>query len=410
MDTASPERSEWRENGPLLLCSLIGLPASMVSLYALGQFLGPLEESFGWSRTQASVGLSIALVISFLLMPVVGRLVDRFNARWLILSGFVLTGIALAAFSLATQSLGLWIALWCFHALGATLIGPAVWLAVVAAAFDKYRSMAIAVVLCGSGIASAFGPTSARYLIDAFGWRQAFVMLSAVWIVPAFLLACLFFFDRRLRGDDAAKAETHASVPPANIRQTYFSANFIKLALAVVASQTALSAYMIHLAPALADKGFSLTYAASIAGLAGIAAIPGKIMIGYVFDRMGKTSVSFGIMALVALACTLLALDSQSLAAALSATALLGISAGAMMAFIACLSRDLFPASIFGTVYGAMTSLSALGAAMGPLAASAVHDQTGSYALAFWLGVGIAAVSAILLASLSPKAALPASA
>jgi len=409
MDTQPPERSEWRENGPLLLCSLIGLPASMVSLYALGQFLGPLEQSFGWTRTQASVGLSIALVISFLLMPVVGRLVDRFNARWLILSGFVLTGIALAAFSLATKSLTLWIALWCFHALGATLIGPAVWLAVVAAAFDKYRSMAIAVVLCGSGIASAFGPTSARYLIDAFGWRQAFVMLSAVWIVPAFLLACLFFVDRRPRGG-AAKAEMHASLPPANIRQTYFSANFIKLALAVVASQTALSAYMIHLAPALADKGFSLTYAASIAGLAGIAAIPGKIMIGYVFDRMGKTSVSIGIMALVALACTLLALDNQSLAAALSATALLGISAGAMMAFIACLSRDLFPASIFGTVYGAMTSLSALGAAMGPLAASAVHDQTGSYALAFWLGVWIAAVSAVLLASLSSKAALPVSA
>lgn len=405
METQQVQRSEWRENGPLLLCSLIGLPASMVALYALGQFLGPLEQSFGWSRTEASIGLSIALVISFLMMPVIGRLVDRRNARWLILPGFVLTGVSLAAFSLATQSLGLWIALWCLHALGATLIGPAIWLAVIADAFDKQRNMAIAVVLCGSGIASALGPASARYLIDLSGWRTAFVMLAVVWIVPAFLLACLFFFDRRPRNGAVSKARTQASPPPANLRRTYFSANFIKLAVAVVASQTALSAYMIHLAPALADKGFSLTHAASIAGLAGIAAIPGKIMIGYVFDRMGKTSVSVGIMTLVALACVLLALDSQSLAAAICATTLLGISAGAMMAFIACLSRDLFHASIFGTVYGAMTSLSALGGAMGPLAASVVHDQTGSYAFAFWIGVGVAAVSALLLSSLTREAA-----
>ncbi len=76
-----------------------------------------------------------------------------------------------------------------------------------------------------------------------------------------------------------------------------------------------------------------------------------------------------------------------------------------MMAFIACLSRDLFHASIFGTVYGAMTSLSALGGAMGPLAASVVHDETGSYALAFWIGVGVAVVSALLLSSLTPAVA-----
>lgn len=398
-------QGEWRSNWRLLLCCVLGVPVPTVAFYALGQFLGPLEHEFGWSRTQASAGLSLSLVLGFLASPLVGRLVDKVNARWLVLPGLVLVGLALASFSLTTSSTGLWIAIWCFHSLVGVLVGPVVWLTVISAAFDQKRSMAIALVLCGSGIAAALGPVSARLLIDAFGWRSAFQVFSLLWTVPPLILAYLFFHDRRSQGGRAdVSHETQA--PPPSLRAAYLSANFIKLALAVTAAQTALAAYMIHLAPAIAEKGLTLSQAATAAGFAGLFSIPGKLGIGYLFDRAGQTAVALGIMLILAAASIMLAVDSSSLAAAFAATCMLGLASGSAVTFVACLCRRLFAAEIFGSIYGAVTSLSALAGAMGPFAASAIHDATGSYALAFWLGVGTAIVAALLLASLSTTPAL----
>ena len=141
--------------------------------YLLGQFMVPLEQEFGWSRAQASVGFSISLLLGFIASPLVGRLVDNFNARLLALPGIVLTGFAIAAFSLATPSMALWIGLWCAVSLIGSIASPTVWLAVVSAAFEKNRSFAISITLCGMSLATMLAPISARLAIDAFGWRTA---------------------------------------------------------------------------------------------------------------------------------------------------------------------------------------------------------------------------------------------
>ena len=141
----------------------------------LGVFMVPLEQEFGWTRTEASLGYSISLMLGFLTSPLIGRLVDKNNARFLALPGIVLTGFAIAAFSLATSSIGVWIALWCMVSLVGGLIGPSVWLAVVSGAFEKNRSMAISITLCGMSLAGMLAPLSARLMIDAYGWRLAWV-------------------------------------------------------------------------------------------------------------------------------------------------------------------------------------------------------------------------------------------
>ena len=376
--------SEWRANWPLLLCCLLGIPVPMVATYSLGQFLQPLEHEFGWSRTEASVGLSLSLLLGFVAAPIVGKLVDGVNARLLALPGIVLTGLSLAAFSQANANPALWIGLWCLCSLMGSLVGPAVWITVLSAAFDKKRSMAISIALCGSAIAGALGPASARLLIDAYGWRMAFQLLGLIWTVPALIFALLFFFDRRplgARGPAAAHQADPAPAAKPALRGILLSGNFIKMALAVLASQTALGAFMIHLAPALADKGLSLKEAAYVAGLAGLFGIPGKLVVGSLFDRLGSAPVALGIMALLVGASALLAINSHSVVLAVLGCACTGLAGGAMLVFIACATSQLFEQAVFGMIYGMFTSLCVLGGAVGPLAASAVHDATGSYAL-----------------------------
>lgn len=398
--------SEWRANWPLLLCCVLGIPVPMVATYTLGQFLQPLEHEFGWSRTEASVGLSLSLLLGFVAAPIVGKIVDGVNARLLALPGIVLTGLSLAAFSLANANPAVWIGLWCLSSLLGALVGPTVWITVLSAAFDKKRSMAISIALCGSALAGALGPASARLLIDAYGWRTAFQLLGLIWAVPPLIFAVLCFFDRRPL--NARKPATYGTADPTQIakpamRQILLSGNFIKLALAILASQIVLSAFMIHLAPALADKGLSLSQAAFVAGIGGLFGIPGKLVVGSLFDRLGSAPVALGIMALLAMASGLLAMDSQSVVLAVLGCMFTGLAGGAFLAFVACATSQLFDQAVFGVVYGLFTSLCVLGGAVGPLAASAVHDATGAYAAAFWVGIGVAVVGAALLTSLAPR-------
>ena len=398
---AAPARSEWATNGPLLLSAVIGIPVPVAMSYLLGQFMVPLEQEFGWTRAEASVGFSISLLLGFVASPLVGRLVDNFNARLLVLPGIVLTGFAIAAFSLATPSIAVWIGLWCAVSLIGSLVGPTVWLAVVSAAFAKNRSFAISITLCGMSLATMLAPLSARLAIDAFGWRAAWVALGAIWSVPALVLALLFFFDRRPAARPKADRPSE-TVPKPVLRQVFLSGTFIRLALALLSIGLVGSAFGLHLAPALMDKGMDGTLAATIAGLFGLMAIIGRLTLGAIFDRVGQVTVTNGVMALFAVAAVILAQPSNNAALAITGCVVLGLGAGGLGVVVACLAARLFPGSIFGVVYGTLTSISVLAAAIGPLLASLVHDATGSYAPVFWSGVGIAAVVALLMTRLVP--------
>jgi MFS family permease len=398
---AEGRRSEWAANWPLLLAAIVGIPVPVVMSAVLGQFMAPLEQEFGWTRAEASVGYSISLLLGFLAGPLIGQLVDKTNARLLVLPGIVLTALAISAFSLATPSIAVWIALWCAVSLVGSLVGPTVWITVVSAAFEQKRSLAIAITLSGMSLATMLGPLSARLVIDAWGWRTAWIILGVVWTTPALILTLLFFFDRR----PAARPKAEQPKEPATkvpLRRVFLSFTFIRLALAIVIVGLVGSAFAIHMAPALMDKGMNATTAAAVAGILGLAGIAGRITLGSIFDRAGQDIVVCCIMTLYALAAAVLAQNSINVALAVAGCVMLGLASGAKEALVACLITRLFDARIFGTIYGSLISLAVLAAAMGPLLAGRVHDIAGTYAPAFWSGVGIALFAVLLLVRLTP--------
>jgi predicted MFS family arabinose efflux permease len=299
-----------------------------------------------------------------------------------------------------------WIGLWCVVSLVGALVGPTVWISVVSAAFENNRSLAIAITLSGMSLATMLGPLSARLVIDAVGWRTAWLILGAIWTLPALLLTLLFFFDRRPASRpkaDQPKAEhSKAAGPKVALRRVFLSFTFIRLALACLIVGLAGSAFALHLAPALMDKGMSGTTAAAVAGILGLAGIGGRITLGSLFDRAGQDFMVCCIMALYASAAAILAQDSANVSLAIAGVVMLGLASGAKEALVACLATRLFDSSIFGVIYGSLISLSVLAASMGPLLVSRMHDVTGSYAPAFWTGVGIALFAVLLLVRLTP--------
>ena len=397
-------RAEWRSGWPLLLSCAVGTSAPPIAQYTLGQFMAPLEQAYGWSRTEVSSGLALSMLVSLLMATLAGRVVDRSNARVVAIANLVFTGAALAAFGLFNGQLWMWLTLWTVYAVCCIWGQPVLWLSVVPQAFKVNRSLASAVVLAGVGINTAFAPATARALIEAFGWRAAYPLLAAIWFGVALVLVLLFFHDKR---DFRAQAQAQAAaakseVPPESIRRLLLSAPFLKLALLVLVVMTLQYGYTIHLAPALVDTGFAPMAAAQLAGLTGLTAIVGKLCVGWLFDRLSLPVVSVIVVTMSAASCALLAIQHGDFVLAVSACVVFGLSTGAMITLVTCLTRQIFPAEVFGTIFGTLCALMALAAGLGPIIASLVHDKTGSYVPIFWAGLLGAVVAGGVLFSLRP--------
>ena len=63
------------------------------SQYAFGLFLQPLQDEFGWSRTEISASLSFS-ALGALASPFIGRLMDRIGARFIMFGALVCISIS----------------------------------------------------------------------------------------------------------------------------------------------------------------------------------------------------------------------------------------------------------------------------------------------------------------------------
>jgi predicted MFS family arabinose efflux permease len=354
----APARAEWATGWPLILACAVGVSTPSAQLFALGQFMAPLEQEFGWTRTEVSLGMTLSLIVGFVMAPIVGRISDLTNSRNLVLVGLVLSGLSNAAYSLANGNLVFWVALWAIDACVGVLIAPVVWLSVIPAQFTVHRNLANALALAGTSLSAAFAPVLARALLDHYDWRTSMQLFSVIWYGGTMLLAALCFFDRRVRHarvKGEAKAAVADDVP--SVWAVFRTTTFLKMAIIVCGVKTMLQAYMIHLAPSLVSRGFDVGEAAKIASVAGLAAICGKLCVGWLFDRTPMSRVSAGVMTALATACVLFALLETQTIMAVAASISLGLANGAMLTVIACFTAALFKPQSFGVVFGAMCSI-----------------------------------------------------
>lgn len=150
--------------------------------------------------------------------------------------------------------------------------------------------------------------------------------------------------------------------------------------------------------------GYPKLFAATIFGLMGIFSIFGRILFGYLSDRMKGETVftwvqvvsSVGILAL-------LAMKDNSLPALLYGYAVFyGLGQGSRALVMSAMSANLFVGKSFGAIYGYFTISIGVGGALGAWLGGLIHDVTKSYFIAFSLAVFVFAISVVVV-WLSPR-------
>lgn len=365
--------------GALMTCVAVG------AMFSLAVFLDPMSATTGWTRA----GISTAMTLDFLVMGIAGfgwgAASDRFGPRVVVLAGAVLLGLGLVLASFATS-------LPMFQLTYGVLVGAAAgaffapMIASVTGWFDTNRSLAVSLVSAGVGVAPMTISPFAGWLIGAYDWRTAMLVIGiAAWVllIPAALLV------RRppaLAGD-AAPAE--AAGGSGGVGRAMRSPQFIVLALTFTLCCAAHSGPIFHMVSYAMLCGISGLAAVSIYSVEGLAGLGGRLLLGVLADRYGvKPVLIAGLLVQAAAIATYVVVSRLEQFYALAVV--FGAAYGGVMPLYAVLAREYFGQRVMGTILGAATMLSSMGMAFGPLIGGWVFDRFGDYA---WLYLGSAAVA-----------------
>ena len=394
--------AEWRRYGLVPVVAALGYATSVLHIYSIGPFIEPLQNEFGWSRAQVSSGISIAAFASGIFCIPVGMLVDRVGPRRVGLVGVPLMALAVALLGTATGDRTNWILLWGIAALGSLWVQATVWTSAVTSRFHASRGLALAITLSGASVAATAFPLLATWLIGDHGWRFAYMATSGIWALLVFPLILLFFHGAQDEGRDRAVATPAANpaLTGLSLAEGLRTSALYKLLLASGLFTFTILAIVVHFVPILTDSGADPLAAAGIASLVGVFSIIGRLGAGFLLDRFPAHKVGAFIFLLPVIACVLLLVDGGSAVSQSVAAAIVGLTLGSEVDVMAYLAARYFGLKNFGALYGALLMALSLGTALGPLAAGAVFDQHGSYAVFLEWTMVLTTASAIALISL----------
>lgn len=402
MSTPKSAAAEWRGFWFLPVVAALGYATSVIHVYSIGPFIAPLQQEFGWSRAEISLGLTIASFVSAIFCIPVGMLVDRIGPRRIGLVGVLLMTGTFALLGSATGTMANWALLWATIAMGTLWVQATVWTSAVTSRFEKSRGLALAITLSGASISAAVFPVLATWLIGAYGWRNAFAGMSGIWVALVFPALLLFFRGARDQRRDTPASAPIATRPAAGLTlaEGLRSPTLYKLLMAAgLFSFTTIGA-VVHFVPILTDRGATPLGAAGIASLIGIFSIIGRLGTGLLLDRFPAQNVGALAFLLPIAGCALLLTGGANPVNQAVAAATFGLTVGAEVDVIAYLSARYFGLRNFGGLYGAMVMALSLGTSFGPLSAGAIFDRFGSYAPFLMLTTVLLAISAFALFSL----------
>jgi MFS family permease len=380
----------WR----VVVAACFGVMAGFGSLfvYTFTVFVKPLSAEFGWSREAISSGFGIAAVTLGVFSPMLGRLIDRFGPRRIILFCMTVFGCAIASLALLQSHL------WQFYAtcvvLGLVGNGAAhlAYSRAISTWFQQRLGKALAFVMVGAGLGAMILPVFAQTIVSRSGWRAAYVALGCLALLLGLPLSWRYVRERNQPRVDSALVE-HSGL---TWQQGLRSYPFWIIVCVLFASSISMNGAITHLAALLTDRGITAKDAALCASMLGGSSLFGRIFVGWLLDRFFGARVALVVNLITASGIFLLA-HATNFPAACLAAAFIGVGAGGEADITPFLLTRYFGLRAFSTLYGLTWTFYAAAGAIGPIILGRAFDSTGSYASLLVILAGVTGVSALLM-------------
>jgi OFA family oxalate/formate antiporter-like MFS transporter len=374
--------------------------------YAYGLLLPYMLPSLGISKTGAGIIYSSYFITYTVLSPLLGLLVDRFDARKILTIFVIIMGAAAYLMSISSSLIQASI----FFAL-AGVGHSACWVPVVTVVqrwvSETRRGMALAFVDLGSASGIVVWSMVIPLIIGAFTWRSAWVSLG----LCSFAAAGLNFFS--IRSYPPVQLEHRGTQAESNrrisIRVTYsvilrdkkfylIGLSYFLLSFSILIPFTFLTTYVTQV--------LMLPYKSATELLAVLAAAGavGKLILSHLSDNAGRIRIMMLCGVLVAAGGLGMGLV-QSLSGLTIFSVVLGVGYGTIWPVYAASSQDFFSKEYAGSVVGLWTVYHGAGSIISPILTGWTIDTTGSYTWMFVLVITSAVLSSLLLLPINNKEA-----
>ena len=388
---------------------------------AFSLLMPPLIDEFNWDRGVAAGAFSFGFLVSAILSPIVGRVMDARGPRVVILTGVLLMTAGLLLAPLIERAWHLYLTLGVLVGAGANMMTYTVHSQFLPNWFVRRRGLAISIAFAGVGIGAIVLLPWLQTIIMTDGWRAScWVMgLLAVLIVAPLNLLVRKHPEEIGQLPDGrpllpAAGETRAvsnivdaawATTEWTLARAMRTTRFWWIVLGYFCALVAWYAVQVHQTRYLTEIGFTPVLAAWALGAVSVVGIPGQIMLGALSDRVGREWVwTAGCAGFAICYAALIALKHSPSNVLLYVMVLSqGFLGYALTSVMGPIVAEIYEGPHYGSIFGTITIALIGGGAVGPWMAGATHDATGSYDLAFVLAIACSIISAAAIWIAAPR-------
>ncbi len=376
--------TEFKRAWRIVLLATLGLAINSNSsmLYAYGAMMGPLQQVFDWSRSDLQAAVSFMFLGSVVASQIVGWLNLKFGMKCVTvisLCALSLTFIAMTRMGPSITTLYLSFFLMSIASMGTMHV---TWTHLVNLWFEHNRGLALALVLSGTGLAAMLIPSAVSHAVAQWSWQAAFWLLAALPVALVLPLVLAWMKEPVSPAAPQLSQQRPAIrlAPGLTLREGVRNPRFWLLNLALSVIVACVVTLVTNGVPLLRDKGLDAADAARIFGSFGLSLILGRVVVGYLVDRLWAPGVAAVALSLPALGCLLLGVAEGSDTAWLVAGVMLvGIGAGAEFDLAAFLVSRYFGMRDYGRLFGIHLGLITLASTLAPWLFGQLYRSTGTY-------------------------------
>ncbi len=378
-------------------------------------FIDPIISELGWSRTLISGLYTAGSLTAGVGVIFVGRLLDRYGARIMLLAVGVLFGLAALWMSAIDHPVKLYFGFAALRTLGQGSLGliPST---LIALWFVRLRGRAMAIGAIGGAIGVATFPIMAHALISYIGWRNTWIVLALViWVV---LVPIVLLIRRspesvgllpdgkppqQLEGQAVGARASTAQEVDFSLSEALRTRAFWLLLFATSAFPLIGTGLAFHQISFLASKGIQRGVATAVFSIIGPSQLLGTFIAGFMADRFPNRYLLVVAQVLLGMAMLWTFLITSSWQA-FTYGAILGLSMGFIMNVAAVIWPNYYGRLHLGSIRGVSMASTVVFAALGPLPFGLVYDITGDYSLAILILLALPVLCAVAaFLALPPK-------
>jgi len=394
----TPTTSEASGQGMLTTFgAMIGLALgpSVIANLTVTAYIGPIEEEFGWLRSDVSFAFSLVAYMIVVVSPIQGMLVDRFGPRRVVLTSIPFFALSLAALYFTPDNIYVYYLLWALVPIAGLGLWPLGYLQAVSPWFDRKLGLALGCANAGIGVGSTFLPMLViGPIIAAYGWRHAILALAMLvlfvsWPIVAYCL-------REPVGAAARKLTAASRSFGLSFRQASREPTFWMLNVAFFMLGVTATSLVTQQVPLLRDAGWTVEETTRLQMTFGFGLLFARVAVGFIIDHIFAPRVMTTVSIGGAIACVLYAINPDY---GYVSAILIGFLLGAEFDVLAFLIKRYYGNAAYGRVYGVIFGVFYLGSAVGIWGLPKLREMSAdlSYDNGLYVAALILVASAILM-------------